>query len=243
MRPSLLSIVLAGAGSASAAAVPTASLAPALPLDQFKTTPFHGQTLEELLARPVLPVSPKPSEAPQEFRVMTAAASASCSNPRVRVEWDNLSNNDRMAFINAVKCLMGKPRSGQFSNSQNRYEDFVALHQQLTPNVHDNSKFLVWHRYYIWAFEDELKSVCGYSGNLPWFDESRYSGRFSQSSIFSSQYFGGIAIGGNCVTDGVSSNSSAWFNNLLTITAGLRQPRLERWPWNWQHASLSRAQW
>lgn len=198
MRLSLLSVVLATAYGASAAAVPTPSLAPKLPLDAFKTTPFTGKTLAELLA---LPMSPAPTTAP-EARPQLLAAAATCSNPRVRYEWDSLSANDKTSFVNAVKCLMGLPRSGQFSNSQSRYEDFVALHQTLTPNVHDNSKFLVWHRYYIWAFEDELRSRCSYSGSLPWFDETKYAGRFSQSSIFSDAYFGAIGIGGNCVTNG-----------------------------------------
>ncbi|KAF2252924.1 Di-copper centre-containing protein [Trematosphaeria pertusa] len=130
------------------------------------------------------------------------AAAATCANPRVRMEWDSMNNNDRQSFVNAVKCLIGKPASGQFSAARNRYEDLVALHQTLTVNVHNNSKFLIWHRYLLWTFEDILRSECGFTGPLPWFDETRYPGRFSQSSIFSSSWFGGIALGGRCVTDG-----------------------------------------
>jgi tyrosinase len=100
---------------------------------------------------------------------------------------------------------MGKPASGQFRQAKNRYEDFVALHQNLTPNVHNNAKFLIWHRYFLWTFEDVLRAECGYNAGVLWFDESRYAGRFTASSIFSSQYFGGVAVGGNCVTDGVSN--------------------------------------
>lgn len=129
---------------------------------------------------------------------------ATCSNPRTRTEWDSYSNSDRQSYINSIKCLMSKPPSGQFSVSKNRYDDLVGLHQKLTPNVHGNAKFLLWHRYFVWTFEQLLRNECGFTANLPWFDETRYAGNFAASSIFSSQWFGSINVGGNCVTDGVS---------------------------------------
>jgi tyrosinase len=129
---------------------------------------------------------------------------STCSNPRIRTEWDSYSNSDRQAYVNAVKCLQSRPASGQFSASRSRYEDLVALHQTLTPNVHGNAKFLLWHRYLLWTYEQMLRSDCGFDRNLPWFDETRYAGRFEQSSIFSSQWFGSVSVGGQCVTDGVS---------------------------------------
>jgi len=196
MRLSFASFLLAAGGSVSGAAVPVSTLAPALPLSAFETTEFRGITLEQALALP--------NHAPPAHKAETVmlAAAATCSNPRVRVEWDNMSNNDKQNFVNAIKCLLGKGPSGQFSQAKNRYEDLVALHQTLTPNVHNNAKFLLWHRYYLWTFEDIMRSECGFSGPLPWFDESRYAGKFSQSSIFSSSWLGGIAVGGNCVTNG-----------------------------------------
>ena len=143
---------------------------------------------------------------------------ATCSNPRVRVEWENMNNNDRQAFVNALKCLMGRGPSGQFPQAKSRYEDLVALHQTLTPNVHGTAKFLIWHRYYLWTFEDILRSECGFTAPLPWFDETRYSGRFGQSSIFSSQWFGGIGLGGNCVTNGVSDSHLFFFVRRVTLS-------------------------
>lgn len=131
---------------------------------------------------------------------------STCGSPRVRTEWDSYSDSDRQAFVDSIKCLMNRPASGQFSQSRSRYEDFVALHQRLTPNVHGNAKFLLWHRYYLWAFESTLRSDCGFNRNFPWFDETRYAGRFSQSSIFSSRWFGSVGIGGRCVTDGQFAN-------------------------------------
>jgi tyrosinase len=131
-----------------------------------------------------------------------------CSNVRVRVEWDSASDNDRQGYIDAIKCLMNKPPSGQFSVSQNRYDDLVGLHQTLTPNVHGNAKFLLWHRYFTWTFESLLRDECGLSGPLLWFDETRYAGNYAASSIFSSRWMGSINLGGQCVTDGVRSYCS-----------------------------------
>lgn len=129
---------------------------------------------------------------------------STCSNVRTRVEWDHASDNDRQGYIDAIKCLMNQPPSGQFPVSQSRYDDLVGLHQTLTPNVHGNAKFLLWHRYYTWTFESLLRDECGLTGPLLWFDETRYAGNYAVSSIFSSQWFGSINLGGNCVTDGVS---------------------------------------
>ncbi|KAF1358135.1 Di-copper centre-containing protein [Lizonia empirigonia] len=127
---------------------------------------------------------------------------STCSNPRIRREWDSYSKSDRQAYVDAIKCLQARPASGQFSKSASRYEDLVALHQTLTPNVHGNAKFLLWHRYYLWTFEQMLRSDCSFNRELPWFDETKYAGRYAQSSIFSSQWFGSVNISGNCVTNG-----------------------------------------
>ncbi|KAF1927043.1 Di-copper centre-containing protein [Didymella exigua CBS 183.55] len=134
------------------------------------------------------------------------AAAATCSNVRVRTEWDSVSTGDRQNFVDSLKCLMAKAPSGQFSASKSRYEDYTALHQTLTPRVHSNSKFLLWHRYLLWTWESELRESCGLTATLPWFDETKYAGKFGQSSIFSSQWFGGIGLGGACVTDGQFAN-------------------------------------
>lgn len=200
MRLSFIPAVLAatGASFADALAIRQNPTAPALPLSAFNTSQIvKPLTLEEALAGGNKGKASEPE--PAGFRI-----AATCANPRIRVEWDSMSNNDRQGFVNAVRCLLGRPASGQFPQARNRYEDLVALHQNLTPNVHGNAKFLLWHRYYLWTFESILRSECGFAGPLPWFDETRYAGRFSRSSIFSSQWFGGLALGGRCVTNGVS---------------------------------------
>lgn len=209
MRLSFISTLVA-VGGASAAALPAPAIptgAPSLPLSAFNNTPgtFGAPlTLEDALK---IGTTKAPS-----FKVNAAvAAAAQCSNPRIRTEWDSLAAADRTAYVTAIKCLLGNGASGAFSQAQNRYEDFVALHQTLTPNVHSgsdfkNAKFLIWHRYYLWSYEDALRSECGYKGALPWFDETKYAGNFAASSIFSNDYFGSVTTGGGCVTNGKFAN-------------------------------------
>jgi hypothetical protein len=141
------------------------------------------------------------------FRVQAAAAT--CSNPRVRQEWDSYSNSDKQAFISAIRCLQGKPASGKYAGSRSKYDDLTALHQKLTPNVHSNAKFLLWHRYFVWTFEQLLRNQCGFNREMPWWDETKWSGAFSHSSVFSAQWFGDLAnVNGGCVPNGVSHKTT-----------------------------------
>ncbi|EUC49200.1 hypothetical protein COCMIDRAFT_85451 [Bipolaris oryzae ATCC 44560] len=129
-----------------------------------------------------------------------------CSNPSIRVEWDRMSNTDRQKYFDAFKCLMRLPPSGQFPQSKSRYEDLTALHQILTPNIHTNAKFILWHRAMLLLLERTMRNECGFNGPMAWFDEARYAGRFAQSSLFSSQWLGSLAINNQCVKDGQFAN-------------------------------------
>jgi len=215
MRTAFFTATLATVASVAALPspqeLPLTKLIKALPLNIFADTPKFAQPIPLEDAKRIFQEhnATQPEEqAPeaQSLRVTTFAAAATCSNVRTRVEWDSFPDSSKQAFVDSVKCLMGRAPSGRFPASKSRYEDLVALHQTLTPNVHGSSKFLLWHRYYLWTFEDVLRSECGLSVPLPWFDETRYAGKFSQSSIFSAKWLGGIALGGNCVTNGQFAN-------------------------------------
>jgi tyrosinase len=211
MRTAFLSATLAIVASVSALPapqeLPTTKIVKPLPLNIFADTPKFVQPVPLEEAKKIFQEhnATQPEQPEASFRITTFAAAATCANPRVRIEWDSYPDSSKQAFVDAIKCLMGRAPSGQFRASRSRYEDLVALHQTLTPNVHGSSKFLLWHRYYTWVFEDILRAECGFNQAMPWFDETRYAGRFSQSSIFSSRWLGAIALGGNCVTNGVST--------------------------------------
>jgi tyrosinase len=225
MHVSYLSAALAVVGGASALpspqvdqlldtiTVPITKLIPALPVTLFAETKNFTQPVLPQVAKQIFeekkgkaPETPIIGDLIDDLVGRSIETRAQCSNPRVRIEWESYPDSSRRAYLNAIKCLQGRPPSGQFRQSKSRYEDIVALHQTLTPNVHGNAKFLLWHRYYTWMFEDMLRTECGFNQPIPWFDETRYAGRFSQSSIFSSQYYGGLNLGGACVTNGQFAN-------------------------------------
>ncbi|EGG04573.1 uncharacterized protein MELLADRAFT_37328 [Melampsora larici-populina 98AG31] len=90
----------------------------------------------------------------------------SCSSIRKRLEWRSLSQEARISYIKAVKCLATKPsRLGKNFNLR-RYDDFQYVHSNSQGQIHFVAQFLPWHRQFIYIYEKELNS-CGYSGALP----------------------------------------------------------------------------
>lgn len=151
----------------------------------------------------------QPEPEPQLMMATAATSSAaSCAAaPNMRYEWREYSTSDKLAYIAAIKCLMNKPPSGNFPPATSRYEDLARLHQQYMPNIHGNAKFLVWHRYFVWTFEQVLREECGFNRAFPWWDETLDAGRFGSSDLFSNlNYFGRLpgAVNGNpvCITSG-----------------------------------------
>jgi len=212
MRFSTLSAtaaIVAGVSALPQQIQPNAQPATALPVSAFLETPkfVTPLTLEEAMEK----FKDAPSTNSTTMRLMAAKpatpASATCTNPRTRPEWETLGDSDKQAFVDAIKCLMKKPASGQFRGAQSRYEDVVTLHQTFTPQVHNNDIFLLWHRYLLWSFENILQTECGYSRSMPWWDEAKWAGNFQSSSVFSAKYFGGLTNGG-CVTNGQFNSTS-----------------------------------
>jgi tyrosinase len=193
------------AATAAAAIIPAAPIptgAPKIDVAAFETKEIHTISLVDVIEWVRNQTEPEPHDA--DFNPF--AAGATCTNPKVRTEWHQTSDTLKQNFVNAIKCLLSRPSKGGYYGSKNRYEDFIVVHQESTDNVHNNRKFIVWHRAFLWSFEKALQDECGFTDPIPWFDETKYSGRFSQSSIFSSKWLGGINLGGDCVRDGQFAN-------------------------------------
>ncbi|KAK8078928.1 Di-copper centre-containing protein [Apiospora phragmitis] len=129
-----------------------------------------------------------------------------CGTPSPRPQWRAYPAR-KQALVDAIACLQSRPPSGDFAPATSRYEDFVRLHQAWTPNIHNNDLFLLWHRYFVWSFEQALRTECGFAADgLPWWDETRDAGRFAAAPVFTAEYFGSLPRGngteGTCVTDG-----------------------------------------
>lgn len=198
-----------------AASAVTASVMRAVNLPSSSFPKFNTLSLEDAQAgADLVNGSTAAPEAAAVPTVLTSEAATCASNPNVRFEWRQFSTSDRLAFIAAIKCLMNKPPSGNFAPATNRYEDLARLHQMYMPNVHGNAKFLVWHRYYLWTFEQILRDECGFDRAFPWWDETLDAGHFSASDMFTSpDYFGHLPgpVNGNpvCITSGAFAGLTA----------------------------------
>lgn len=89
-------------------------------------------------------------------------------------------------------CLLDAPSQldqALYPGAKSRYDDFVVIHMNQTMSIHGTvsghgteglnflglaqrltflqGNFLVWHRYYTWLFERELRNECGYTGTQP----------------------------------------------------------------------------
>ncbi|CAK7207916.1 hypothetical protein SEUCBS139899_010731 [Sporothrix eucalyptigena] len=155
------------------------------------------------------------------------AKSKTCTKEKlsIRREYGDLTKDERKDYIAAMLCLMAKPpKLTQFPGVTNRYEDFVAVHVNQTLSIHGTGNFLSWHRYYTWAFEQALRTECGYNGTQPYWDWGRWAKDPLSSPIFDGsdtslsgngqkithrgQSFGPAGDGGGCVTSGPFKNMS-----------------------------------
>lgn len=85
-----------------------------------------------------------------------------------------LTDVEKKDYIDAVLCLQQHPAitKEQFANNSdlnpiNRYDDFHAVHNLQTPNIHFVGHFASWHRYMMQEYERTLRDVCGYKGSQP----------------------------------------------------------------------------
>jgi hypothetical protein len=65
-------------------------------------------------------------------------SSCDISKAPVRKEWLSLSDDEKIAYINAVKCLMDKPSisGAAIPGAKSRFDDFVGVHINQTLSIH-----------------------------------------------------------------------------------------------------------
>ncbi|KAL2109103.1 hypothetical protein VUR80DRAFT_2967 [Thermomyces stellatus] len=105
--------------------------------------------------------------------LVTASVGVSwCTKPSVRREWRTLSSEEKQAYIEAVKCLQASPSqlSDTYPASGSRFDDFNAVHIDLTERYHFTGPFLPWHRLFVRKYETDLKDLCDYEGAQPYWD-------------------------------------------------------------------------
>ncbi|KAJ7931271.1 tyrosinase [Mycena leptocephala] len=130
--------------------------------------------------------------------LLVKAGSLSCPSLVKRQEWRDLTNKEKLQYIDAVKCLQRLPAQGLVKAARTRFDDFQAVHINLTDEIHLVGQFLPWHRRFLSVFEETLKSECAFKGGLPYWDWSRdvdVSNSIDKSPVFDPVYgFGGNGI-------------------------------------------------
>ncbi|KAM0720280.1 hypothetical protein Q7P37_004416 [Cladosporium fusiforme] len=107
-------------------------------------------------------------------------------NAAVRKEWLSLSDAEKIAYTDAVQCLMEKPSiSGELvPGARSRFDDFVGTHINQTMTIHATGNFLSWHRYFTWTYERALREECGYDGYQPYINWAKYAHDIVGSPLF-----------------------------------------------------------
>ncbi|KAI1082084.1 hypothetical protein F5B20DRAFT_46851 [Whalleya microplaca] len=116
------------------------------------------------------------------------ASSSTCTkeNVRVRKEWRNIPGPERTQFVKAVQCLMEEQPNvyENVTGPKSMFDSFGVLHYKMTPSVHNSAYFLLFHRLYIWTYEEKLRTLCGYTGAFPYWEWGLDAGSVEESPIF-----------------------------------------------------------
>ncbi|GAB7350570.1 hypothetical protein MBLNU459_g1146t1 [Dothideomycetes sp. NU459] len=108
-------------------------------------------------------------------------------NTLVRKEWGSMSKSARVAYTDAVTCLQSLPSqldSATYPGAKSRYDDFMAIHINMTSRIHLNGYFLSWHRGFVRLYELALQNECGYNGSQPYWNWPLWASDLSGSPLF-----------------------------------------------------------
>ncbi|OAL48310.1 Di-copper centre-containing protein [Pyrenochaeta sp. DS3sAY3a] len=117
------------------------------------------------------------------------AKSTTCTKDKLRVrkEWGDITAAEKKAYIAAVLCILKAPSklsATTYPGAKTRFDDFVVIHMKNTLSIHGTGNFLSWHRYYTYAYENALRTECGYNGTQPYWDWGRWAASPETSPIF-----------------------------------------------------------
>ncbi|EAU83732.2 hypothetical protein CC1G_05636 [Coprinopsis cinerea okayama7 len=123
-----------------------------------------------------------------------------CESIEVRQEWRDLTVEQRLDYIRAVKCLQSTPSNNPTPREavKTRYDQFQAAHFDLAMVVHRVGQFLPWHRHFVTLYSKALKEECGYKGPPTYWDWTRDAdapGLLADAPVFDDV----IGFGGNGV--------------------------------------------
>lgn len=167
--------------------------------------------------------------------VTLATSDCTEANAVVRKDYGSLTTPEKLNFVSAIKCVMSKPSllNPTVPAATNRFDDYAAVHINMTTSIHFNGIFLSWHRHFVWLMEQELHG-CGWPAHLgmPYWNWPRYpileaSPMFDGSAtslgsngvydpVPAGTYGAGLpgGTGGGCVAAGPFANHTVYFQPL-----------------------------
>ncbi|EGF79547.1 hypothetical protein BATDEDRAFT_12457 [Batrachochytrium dendrobatidis JAM81] len=132
-----------------------------------------------------------------------------CTRPSTRVEFRELSQSQRSAYVEAIKCLQSTPSAfPENLRAVSLYGDLFYTHYSAGGLAHLGAVFLPWHRVFMQNFEDLMRGACGYSGPMVYWDWSLDASDPSNSPVWSSDFMGGNGdpdtgcINSDCISSG-----------------------------------------
>ncbi|KAI9328394.1 hypothetical protein BDR26DRAFT_900845 [Obelidium mucronatum] len=109
---------------------------------------------------------------------LVGAVNAACTTPKLRREWSQLSQDEKAAYISAVKVITSPPESGQFKDPTIMSADYShSLRERSLGPWCTNAEFLLFHRAMLSLYEKALASA-GWTGGLIYLDEGLYANNF-----------------------------------------------------------------
>lgn len=175
---------------------------------------------------------------PALFAALANSTTCTKENMRIRREWyvpclplffltrltqhqrGDLSTGQRLAYIAAVKCLIGSPSQHdpkKYPGAKSRFDDFIIVHMEQTLSIHETGKFLTWHRYFSSAYEHALRTECNYNDTQPYWHWGRWAKSPQTSPLFDgsptsiggqgervphNSSIGVVGDGGGCIASG-----------------------------------------
>lgn len=117
------------------------------------------------------------------------ATGSGCTQENVvyRREYGSLSSQEKLNYINAVKCLQRLPTrtpANVSAGARSRFDDFTVTHIQQTLTIHYTGNFMLWHRWFVYQYESALRNECNYTGYQPYWDWPLYASAPEDSPLF-----------------------------------------------------------
>lgn len=145
-----------------------------------------------------------------------------------------LSNEEKSAYLTAVKCLIDSPAKTGIKGAVTRWDELQALHSEQSNFIHGVGAFLPWHRLFLSLHEQLLQNECGYEGSLPYWDEQRdleLYGAIEKASVWGTDEYsfgsnGVVGVGNGtlnqngtlkCVIDGPFAHTTLRMNQIYGV--------------------------